>query len=78
MAEPPRAAQRPAVIYRADKGMYQFRELVLAEVQGYPYPGLIRYELPADTLLTLRQFKRYTNSVSGFTHLFALGEAVLC
>lgn len=68
----PLRLERKALIYYLEEGQYRFYPHLLSE--NFTDPWEKQYELAAGSLVILKEFKTYKNAVSGFTHLYALGE----
>jgi hypothetical protein len=68
----PLSLQRTGYLYKLEQGQYDFYPISLSEnVQQAVRKS---YALPVGTSLRIKQFKTYKNAVSGFTHLYALGQ----
>ncbi len=68
----PLKLERKAVIYLMEQGQYRFSPHLLSENLMHPWQK--QQELAAGSRLIIHAFKTYKNAVSGFTHLYALGE----
>ena len=72
----PLTLKTSGVIYLCDEGNCRFRQLVLTQQEQYP--DVKKFDMPAGSVITIKEFKTYKNNAgSGFTTLFALGETTI-